>query len=297
MTDFCETITNKLLALMERGVVPWSKHYRNCNDGQLLGLPLRHEGTIYNGINTVILWMASLERGYTAPHWMTYKQAQSYGGQVRKGEKSETVCYFGSVSRAEEQDGEETTSTYKFLKCYSVFNVLQIDGLPAQFAVNDQETVQNVQHGFGFDDLLKHHQIEIITGIKPTYYPCFDKITMPHQSTYETEAYHYADLSHELTHWTGHATRLDRFKPGQRDVAVYGFEELVAELGAAFLCARHGIENTLLDEHASYLAGWISQMKLDPRFIFRAAGAAQKAFNFLESYKGAEDSAVAERAA
>jgi antirestriction protein ArdC len=242
--------------------------------------------------------MAAEAKGYTAPLWLTFKQATDFGGHVRKGEKSTTVVYASTFKRTEtSDDGTKVDRSIPFLKTYAVFNAEQCDGLPARFTEQVPPPAGHVDPLPAVLDFARHTGADIRTGGARAYYtPTGDYVQMPEAATFESPEAHAATLAHELAHWTGHGSRLARdFKASKRfgDDA-YAAEELVAELAAAFLAADLGFEATPRDDHAAYLASWLRVMKADKRAIFTAASAASRAAAYLHSLQPGGANVLAE---
>jgi antirestriction protein ArdC len=226
-----------------------------------------------------MLWLEAAEKGYASPFWMTYRQAQELGGQVRKGERSTLVVKYG-VMEKEGEDGEEVRRPY--LRAYNVFNADQIDGLPASFTRERDEAVDlGTQPDEGLEAYFGRLGATIETSPDPRayYHPARDLIHMPPVSTFHTTQGYYETLGHEAVHWTGGTARLDRIKRCA-DRQAYAFEELVAEIGQCLLFATLGL-NPSIDQSAAYMAGWLKAFRDDKRAIFRAAAEAQKAVDFI----------------
>lgn len=275
--DIYQTVTDSIVAMLEAGVKPWAPQWEAGACG-LPAIPTRANGEAYRGLNVALLWGAAEMKGYRHHTWMTFKQAKELGGCVRKGEKSTPVIYWGSYAK-EGDDGEEETRL--FAKGYAVFNVEQIDHLPARFyeAPPVGETAERIKAadawavGTGAD--IRHG------GSKAFFSPKSDHVQMPPlEAFFEPEAY-YGTLAHELTHWSGAKARLDRQFGKRFGDKAYAFEELIAEMGAAFAMARLGIAAEPREDHASYLASWLKVLKADKRAIFTAASKAQAACDFL----------------
>ena len=284
--DIHARITRQIIAQLEAGVRPWTQPW---SAGASVSRPLRHDGTPYSGVNILLLWAKAAERGYTRPTWMTFRQALALGAHVRKGERGATVVYADRLVRAEaEEADEETAPGVSFLKAYTVFNVEQIEGLPEAFApspepiVNPDVRLARVEAFFaacGAD--LRHG------GGRAYYAPGPDHVVMPMFETFRSADDYYATLAHEMTHWTRHPTRLDRDLGRQRHGDPgYAREELVAELGAAFLCADLGLTLEPRQDHAAYIAAWLRVLKDDTRFIVSAAAQAQRAVRYLHGLHG-----------
>ena len=256
--------------------------------------PLRAGGIPYRGVNVLMLWAAAMEKGYSCPLWLTYKQASELGGQVRKGEKGSLVVYANRITKTATDDkGADVEIEIPFMKGYTVFNAEQIDGLPAHFYAtaepqnNAIERLDAVERFFaGAKATIKHG------GNRAFYSPPLDFVQMPELPTFRDRESYYATLAHEATHWTRHKSRLDRDLGRKRfGDAGYAMEELVAEIGAAFLCADLGITPETREDHAAYVASWLKVLKDDKRAIFTAASHAQKAADYLN---GLQPKGVAE---
>jgi antirestriction protein ArdC len=224
---------------------------------------------------------------------MTYKKAAELGAQVRKGAKSEYAFYVGAVTRTEERNGEETERTIPFLKAYNVFNVDEIDGLPDQYrAIVAPTILDDTARIARCDEWISNIGANISHGGGRAFFqPSTDSIRLPEFSAFETAPRYYSVAFHELTHWAGHSTRLDRTKGKVFGDPAYAFEELVAELGASYLCADLGVDSEPREDHASYIASWVAALKSDNRNIFRAASYAEKSAAFLH---GRQPSAAAD---
>ena len=277
-----EDVTQKIIAMLETGTAPWAKPWAS---GGPMGRPLRATGEGYQGINTLILWGAAQNNGYRSRYWLTYKSAQEKGGQVRKGEKATTVFFFTKVAKAAKAATEtEDAKIFPLIKSYCVFNADQCDGLAAPYVAPAAPPVPmpiGERHA-GADAFAMATHADIRHGGARAYFrPSEDIVQMPHFADFDTPEAYYAVLLHELTHWSGHKSRLDRSLKGRFGDPSYAFEELIAELGAAYLCADLGVSIEPRPDHASYIAGWIKGLRDDPRAIFRAAAAAEKAASYL----------------
>lgn len=271
-------VTAAILSAMQSGTVPWRQPWTGSAGG--VSIPLRSNGEAYRGINVLMLWIEASEKGHVSPRWFTYKQAQELGGHVRKGEKSATVVKYGTVEKADSESGEE--KRFAYAKAYRVFNADQIDGLPAEFYGQPVDAPRSLgtEADANLDAFFTATGAKITsTEIPRAYYNSKeDFIHMPPIATFHSASGYYATLAHELTHWTGHSRRLDRFnKPDRR---AYAYEELVAEIGNCMLCATLGITPDF-DQSASYLTGWLKALKNDDRLIFKAASDAQKAVDYI----------------
>jgi antirestriction protein ArdC len=267
-----EVITERIIAMLEKGTVPWQKPWKVST-----GLPRNLVSKKpYRGINTLLLHSMS----YESPFWLTFHQAQQLGGMVRKGERACPVVFGKRVKEQDEQTGEETA--YTVLRLYNVFNTAQIDGLkniPAPV-----ETPATVNTTAADIVALMPKRPEIKYGMSKAYYsPGADIIAMPDRARFDNEAHFFSTIYHEMVHATGAKSRLNR----QTLTESAGFgsnpyckEELIAEMGAAFLCGQAGIENTI-ENSAAYVQSWLEQLQNDKTLIVQAAAQAQKAADFI----------------
>ncbi|MGH1454094.1 MAG: ArdC family protein [Paracoccaceae bacterium] len=290
--DIYQKVTDKIIADLEKGQLTWLKPWSTSNlDGRIVK-PLRHNGMPYNGINVLMLWAASVEAGYVSPHWMTFKQAKELGANVRKGERGSLVVYANSITKTEERDdGTEEERKIPFMKGYSVFNVDQIEGLPEQFYAKPDPVIDGVERIDHADAFFAATGVDLRHGGNRAYYSGgSDHVQMPAFESFRSPEAYYATLAHELTHWTKHKTRLDReFGRKKWGDEGYAKEELVAELGAAFLCADLALTPEAREDHAAYIQSWLKVLKNDKRAIFAAAAHAQRAADFLHGLRAVEE--------
>jgi antirestriction protein ArdC len=282
--DVYTRVTHKIIADLEKGNLTWVKPWKSKDFGGCVALPLRSEGTPYQGINVLSLWGAAIDKGYTRPVWMTFKKAKELGGQVQKGEKGTLVVYASTFEKSEfNEKGEETTSTIPFLNGYTVFNVEQISGLPEKFYETPSRLEDTRARMEAVEQFISHTKAVIRHGGNKAFYsPSHDFIQMPPSQSFRDMASYYATLAHELTHWTNHPSRLDRqFGVKRFGNDAHAMEELVAEIGAAFLCAVLGITPETREDHAAYIQSWITVLKKDTKAIFTAASYAQRAVGYL----------------
>jgi antirestriction protein ArdC len=294
--DIYSRVTNKIVADLERGVRPWLKPWNAEHAAGRITRPLRGNGVPYKGINVLMLWGEAELKGYNCPTWMTYRQAQELGGQVRKGETGSLVVYADRMTRTEkDEQGKLFDREIPFLKGYSVFNCEQVDGLPESFYPRPTPPTSKLARIADAEDFAAHTGAITQHGGNRAFY-CLtnDRIQIPPFECFRDAESYYSVLLHELTHWTLHPTRLDR-ELGRKRFGKEGYaaEELVAELGAAFLCADIGISAEPRDDHASYLAIWLEVLKNDNRAIFTAAAHAQRAADYLHSLQPNAESQVA----
>jgi antirestriction protein ArdC len=284
-TDVYERITNQIVAELEKGARPWLKPWNAEHAAGRITRPLRANGVPYRGINVVMLWSAAMEKDYAAPIWVTFRQAKELGAHVRKGEQGSLVVYADKITRTETdaESGEATERAIPFMKGYTVFNVEQVEGLPEHYygkPAPRTETVQRIELAESFfaatGAAVRHG------GTRAYYSVSTDRVQMPPFETFRDAESYYATLAHEATHWTRHPSRLDRdFGRKRWGDEGYALEELVAELGSAFLAADLELTPEVRDDHASYIASWIKVLKNDKRAIFSAASHAQRAADFL----------------
>ncbi len=282
--DLYDTVTAKIIEQLEQGICPWAQPWDAGQAARQFSMPA-NAGSMreYSGINIILLWISAYEQKFTAQGWMTYKQAADLGAQVRKGETSTTVFYTSQfITKDEKQAAKEQGRKplpRRYLKKFRVFNIAQIDGLEGDLSFEPEFKTERMSIEAA-DKVITETGADIREGGLRTYYsPTDDYIQMPDDYRYMDPVNRYRSLLHELTHWTGHHTRLGRFKDVAMKKQSYGAEELVAEIGAAFLCARLGIEPTV--RHSDYIGAWLNIMKADNRAIFKAASAASKAAAFI----------------
>ncbi|MCE2731601.1 MAG: ssDNA-binding domain-containing protein [Rickettsiaceae bacterium] len=294
--DFYKEVTNKIIAALENNTRPWVQPW----DGGILPIPMRHNNRLYQGINTLILWQAASEGGYNSPYWMTFKQAKLLGGNIKKGEKAATIFYASSctLGNNEEEDkqkersgqnlalNQEQKSIYKkFMKSYKVFNANQIDGLQEKYykVLSTENNTKELEKLPRLEEFVKNTKANVKHGgIRAYYRESSDHIQMPEMKLFKNSNAYYSTLCHELTHWSGSKERLNRNLGGKRfGDSGYAMEELVAELGAVFLCSLLGINPDAREDHAPYIASWLKVLKSDKRAIFNAASLAQSASNYL----------------
>jgi antirestriction protein ArdC len=292
--DIYDRITNQIVSHLEKGVRPWVKPWNAEHASGRIRRPLRHNGKPYSGINVLSLWASAMAQNFTAPIWMTFKQAMELGAHILKGEKGSLVVYADSIARKEtdEKTGDEIEREIPFLKGYIVFNVEQIEGLPEIFhakpapARDSAARIGRAENFFGsMGATIKH------SGNRAYYSQELDYVQMPPFEAFRDAESYYSTLAHELTHWTKHPQRLDR-DFGRKGDEEYSREELVAELGSAFLCADLELQQEPREENAAYIATWLEVLNNDNRAIFAAAAKAQRAADYLHQ-KAAQPKACA----
>ncbi|WP_311276772.1 zincin-like metallopeptidase domain-containing protein [Methylobacterium sp. WCS2018Hpa-22] len=272
--DVHQAVTDRIIAALENDAsetwtCPWHR-----TGGALPRNAVT--GKAYRGINVLSLWVGAQAAGYTDDRWATYKQWAEMGAQVRKGERSTLVVFFKDLSPGE-ADADERP---RFVARGSyAFNAAQVDGAPG---LDGSEPASAWHLPESFDRFVADTGAEVLHGGDAAFYqPTADRIVMPPRERFHTAHGYASTMCHELTHWTGAPTRLARDLSGRFRSQSYAAEELVAELGAAFLMAEMGLAPEPHPTHASYIASWLKLLRDDSRAIFTAAGAASKAAQYL----------------
>lgn len=286
-TNLYDDITNKIIVELEAGRVPWVQPWGTAAAKAPLAMPANATtGRQYSGINVLILWGAVIEHGFPVQSWLTFRQALSLGGHVRKGERGTTVVYADRFipddeKRRAQETGDEAQAI-PFLKRFTVFNVAQCEDLPDGLAVAPPAPESGLIEP-RVEALIKATAIDFrIGGNRAFYMPAHDYVQVPPpQAYFETINWHRTAL-HELGHATGHASRLGRDLSGSFGSKKYAFEELVAEMNAAFCCASLSINPTV--RHADYIGSWLEVLREDNRAIVRAASQASKAADWLLAF-------------
>lgn len=273
-----EIVTDRILSALEKGTVPWEKPW-NAESGQPVNLKSKKA---YRGINIWLLSLSAMSAGYSSPYWLSFKQAKDLGGSVRKGEKGTVVVFWKPVKQEDSRDGKP----YVILRYYRVWNVEQCEGIeskiPAPIERPDFDPIaeaESILQGYRNAPAVK------FGGDRAFYSPSADFVGMPEKETFVNPSAYYSTHFHEFVHSTGHSSRLNR--KGITDPsatfgnAVYSEEELVAEMGAAFLCGMAGILDYTVDRSAAYLDHWKSKISSDPKLVVKAAAAAQKASDHI----------------
>lgn len=276
MNDIYQTVTDRIIKSLEAGTPPWLPPW----EGGEFSLPENFaSGHRYRGINILLLHLTALDRGYNTSRWLTFKQALGLGGHVRKGESGTAIVFFKPLEISEQVDaGDPKLRVIPLLRSFSVFNIEQVEGLPDKLAPvlpNHEwnplsaaemlltDSGARIQHG----------------GSRACYRPSDDVIQLPPREWFPSASDYYATALHELTHWTGAPSRCNRPLGKRHGIDAYAFEELVAEIGAAFTCAHCHLPARL--EHASYIESWLQALRNDKRLILTAAGKAQAAADYL----------------
>jgi len=289
--DVYQIVTDRILELLDKGTVPWRKPWQGGAVCQPKNLVSKKP---YRGINIFLLGITATSTGYRSPYWLTYKQATDLGGHVRKGEKS-TLVVFWKINQKIETDnetGDKKIVNYPVLRYYNVFNLDQCDDvnpdkIPEDARI-DEDDLLDFEPLAACDNIVEHYSdrpiIEHDREPRAYYRPSADKVHMPDKELFNSIPEYYSTLFHELTHSTGHETRLNR--DGITEMAAFGSalyskEELTAEMGAAMLCGMAGIDNQTIDNSAAYIDGWRSKIKGDKKLVVNAAARAQKAVDYI----------------
>lgn len=278
--DLYATVTARIIAALEAGIPPW---IRPWSGGDVDAMPANATTQRpYRGINVLLLNLHAMSCGYERNRWMTFQQALSVGASVRKGERGTPVVFFKmhevDATPAERQPSDER-KVIPLLRSFTVFNVDQVDGLPAALAPaaapmpvwDSLDAAEQILDASGAQ--IRHG------GARAFYAPSEDLIQLPARSAFSSPSDYYATALHELTHWTGHPTRCARPLGRRHGIDAYAFEELIAEMGAAFLTSHCRLPGRL--QHDSYIASWLRALHDDKRLIFTAASHAQKAADYL----------------
>ena len=270
-----QQVTDKIIAELESGTIPsWVKNWSGDAGSDCNVITKK----TYSGINTIILGMS----GFKSPYWATYKQWVSIGAQVSKGSKGTQIIFYSPVEKGSKITEAGEVKNYSYvLKSYTVFNADQVSGFEAP-ALPVPKVFNNIAC---IEALTVKSGVKLQFGGDKAYYsPSDDYVAMPHKTQFNNEASYYATLLHELSHWSGHKSRLDRDLSGRFGNEAYAAEELIAELSAAFLCARFNIAGEL--RHSSYIASWLRVLKNDNKAVFKAAALAQKSADYLAGFAG-----------
>jgi antirestriction protein ArdC len=289
--DLYQTVTDRIIAELEQGIVPWVQPWQATSGGPGISLPTNAStAKRYSGINILLLWDRQTRANFRADKWLTYKQAQGLGGNVKRGEHGTTIYFADKFIPQKEREraagADDKACAVYFLKAYTVFNVEQCENLPANLMPSPVELVtENTMPGLvaAADALVKATGADFrIGGDRAFYAPSQDFIAIPSPAAYGETINWYRTAFHELGHWTGHEKRLNRLEHTAWGSPTYAREELVAEMSAAFTCAALGITPTV--RHADYIGSWLQTLKEDNKAIFRAASAASKASDFVLAF-------------
>ena len=270
-----EVITNRILAALDEGTIPWRKPWK-CG-----GAPRNLvTGNTYRGLNILLTTM----QGYASPYWLTFRQIEERGGQIRKGEKGTPIIFWNWQTRqVQAQDGEIEGKDIPFMRYYTVFNLGQIDGLtlPKEIA---EETFASIVSCEEVISKMPNPPVIVHGFTQASYSPSKDQVRMPPRASFQSPESYYATLYHEVVHAVGHGSRLGRKGIEEKHAfgsPEYSREELIAELGASFLCGHTGIVNNTIENQAAYIDHWRKQLEADKKLVVYAAAQAQKAVDFI----------------
>jgi antirestriction protein ArdC len=298
MADIYQTVTDRIVAQIEQGAGALRMPWHSRHGASEMSLPHNVTGRAYRGVNVPVLWATAAAFGYESSIWATYNQWQERGCQVRKGEKSAMIVFWKSIAVSSKgDDGEDNDETRLIAKAYFVFNAAQVDGFDESKITKAPQSVEDLSEDqriasaesffAGTGSVVRHG------GNKAFYTSGGDYVQMPEFGQFTDPQAYYAVLGHEHVHWTGASSRLDRQFGARFGDQAYAFEELVAELGAAYLCAVLGLANEPREDHASYIASWLRTLKGDKKAIFTAASKAQAAVDYLQSLQASETRSAA----
>ncbi|MCB2160481.1 DUF1738 domain-containing protein [bacterium] len=280
-TDIYQTVTDRIMNSLEEGVIPWRKPFTTS----FSPIPVNQmTGKAYRGINIFLLSLTGWQLGYPQNNWLTFKQARKLGGCVRKGEHSETILFWkpSQITTEDPDTKEELRQTVYIARSYSVFNIAQCEGHDLGDQIVTSPTLGTADQVYAN---FPEQRPEILSGNKAAYYPKLDHIRIPQVDNFNSTAGYYTTLFHELIHATGHDTRLNResiARASRSDEIQYAQEELIAEMGASFLCALTGIATPELTTNTTaYIQNWLKALSDDKQMVIKAASKAQKAVDFI----------------
>jgi antirestriction protein ArdC len=287
MPNVYDIVTSQIIQSLESGVVPWRKPWSSAMPCNLVSQKA------YRGMNVFMLATA----GFESKYWLTMNQANSLGGRIKAGSKSNLVTFWNV---GQEKLNAKTGKLSKpfMLRYYRVFNLTQTTGIDlprAVFELNKRNQFEAIESAETLAESMPHKP-EFIQSDAAWYSPAKDTIGLPARSLFHSPAEYYSTLFHELAHSTGHASRLHREdfdKPSHFDTESYSREELIAEMTSAFLCGLSGIERETLPNSAAYLQNWITRLKGDSKLILSAASAAQKAVDYISRNSNADQAETA----
>jgi antirestriction protein ArdC len=299
--DVQQEITDTIIAQIEAGAGKWTMPWHaRPGDGFSAELPVNTDGRAYRGLNIILLWGSAMAKGYSRPIWGTFKKWEKLGAFPRKGEKGTLAFYwtkrcnicgastFNVSAHFNESHPGETQDFRMTCVAWNLFNIEQLAEVPAKFtntpapvAIPEDKRIAAAEKFFASVPAKVNHG-----GNRAYYTTGGDYIQMPHFEQFNTPEDYYSTRGHETVHWSGHETRCNREFGKRFGDNAYAFEELVAELGAAFLCAHLGISNEPRPDHAQYLTSWLETLKGDKYAIFTAASRAQDGVNFIFSQAG-----------
>lgn len=275
MKEIYESVTSQIIEKLKEGVVPWKVPYSRAGN-EITNLATKRE---YHGANVFLLGMKQWAKGYSSPWWLGFRQAKKLGGHVRKGEKATQVIV---PFIKEDEDGTQKVVGYGTGR---VFNAEQCElpegTVPEPAEMEDHDPIPAAEEILATRGDLPH--VNFIEGVMPCYIPSMDVVNTQPIGAFESAEEYYSTLFHELTHATGHESRLNRKLSGRYAVKDYSFEELIAEMGSTFLAAKAGFSELTIDNSASYISSWLEVLGSNPDWIVKAAAQAQKAADWIST--------------
>ncbi|WP_257538979.1 ArdC family protein [Sphingobium sp. CFD-1] len=296
--DIYEQVTARIISQLEAGRLPWVQPWVKAGEGTgaCPALPRNAlSGRDYSGINILLLWGELIAKGYPSQNWLTFRQAIQAGGNVRKGEHGCMLVYadrfIPEAEKARARESGEEARAVPFLKRFTVFNIAQCEGLEGQI-IADPVPLPEREIVPVAEEVIAASGVDFrVGGDKAYYMPSLDVVQVPPQPAFFEQINYYRTCLHELTHATGHGSRLARDLTNGFGTPGYAREELIAEMGSAFLCASLGIVPTV--RHSDYIGAWLAVLREDNRAIFRAARAASLAADWLlERHRAAQQGRV-----
>ncbi|MCF8029888.1 MAG: ssDNA-binding domain-containing protein [Desulfohalobiaceae bacterium] len=274
-----QMVTKQIIRLLENGTIPWRKPW--VGGGKPANLRYKRP---YRGLNTFVLSAVANNAGFDSKWWLTFNQVQELGGGVKKGARGTTVTLWKPVSKQVEdpETGEVRERSFPILRFFSVFNLNQVSGIPDPDSNADPVDHKPLQEASEIAARMPNPP-QIEEGPQPCYIPRWDTVRIPQPGRFDQSEEFYSTLYHELVHSTGHKSRLarDAVNHAQFDRGEYSREELVAEMGSAFLCGHAGITQPVIENQAAYIHGWLNVLREDSRMVIKAAGAAQRAADYI----------------
>lgn len=283
--DIYQEITNRIILDFKKGTPVWEKPWKKG----VVGVPINtFSKTFYSGINTLTLWMKQAEEGFETSQWLSFLQAKNLGGSIKKGETAAQIMSYKKLEVTDEKT--EEIKTIHIHKKHFVFNISQTKGLDHLINRSSSEDEPVFQDEKKAEELIKASkaQINFAPIDRACYFPGKDKILMPKREQFKTKEGFYSTLFHELSHWTGHKSRLNRKKGNKKGSKAYAFEELIAEISASFICCHLGFKYST--QHSTYIKHYLEVLKKDKQAIFKAASKAQKATEFILNFNNKENS-------
>jgi len=282
-SDIYSQVNGRLLAALEQGIIPWKRPWSGR-------LPTNYDtNREYRGVNILTLGIAEMVMGYSSPYWLTFRQAQKHGGHIRKGERATYIVFSEKkVKEVQMEDGTKEERVLHFVRSFPIFNFDQTEGVPKKDAVAaldpDRDLIEVCNSVMS---RMPNPPAYRESGNSAYYMPKEDLVNLPPIEAFRTSEGYVATKFHEYAHSTGHESRLNR--PGIMVVAAFGseeysFEELIAELTSAYLCARNGIDNTL-ENSSAYIRNWLKALKDDKTMLLKASGKAMAAVEYILANK------------